>query len=127
MQGDGAFKAGRGDDLGHASEILAKVIDRLAAWGLQDGCDGETFNVADRLARLRDEDGRIKIPLLDMKHGTWGNEILIFPIIDAGGTDEALSGLPRKVRRDRHVADKKFREGGRLIPITDVVAVSGES
>lgn len=60
MQGDGAFKAGRGDDLGHAREILAKVIDRLAAWGLQDGRYGETFDVADRLARLWDEDGRIK-------------------------------------------------------------------
>ena len=123
-QGDSTFEILRGLDFRDTGEVLPKVVNRLALGGMEDVLDGETFDVSNGLAGLRDKNGGIEFPLLDMQVFQWRYKILMLPIIDSGRTDETFLSLPRKVRDDGFVSDREFRERGGLFPITDVVALA---
>ena len=123
-QGDSAFEIFRGPDFRDTGEVLAKVVNRLALGGMEDVLDGETFDVPNGFAGLRNKNGRVEFPLLDMQVIQWRYKILVLPVVDPGRTDETFLSLPRKIRDDGFVSDREFRERGGLFPITDVVTLA---
>ena len=123
-QGDSTFEILWSLDFRDTGEVLPEVVNRLALGRMEDVLDGETFDVSNGLAGLRNKNGGIEIPLLDMQFLSRRNEILMLPIIDSGRTDKTFLGFPRKVRGDDFVSDREFRERGGFIPIADVVTLA---
>ena len=123
-QGDSTFEILWSLDFRDTGEVLPEVVNRLALGRMEDVLDGETFDVSNGLAGLRNKNGGVEFPLLDMQVFQRRYKILVFPVVDSGRTDETFLSLPRKIRDDGFVSNREFRERGGLFPITDVVALA---